>query len=337
MAHAPREGRARSTSGPVRSSRSTSGPAPASTSGAASRRWPAVRRRHPPHRRAVARDRPSPRPAGVPMELVLNAYTLGTAVPLGGPARPGASASNDRRPGAARRRPAGLGGARRAERRLHRRLPPRERPAAPPRPAAPAEHARRAGRGTRRRPGVRRRGPRGARHRRRDGRRLRRRAVRRVAGRAAQPGRGPARTTRASARTGTFAAGSTSACWPDELLRGRSSSTLLRRTRSGRVGRRRLDPTGRRLRHGVPAGLPGRRDRATGGAHGGRRSPSGCPRCCSRAARRSHRCWWPRRSRRSWPSRRTRQTLMQTLAALLRHDGSAKHAAEPRCTATATR
>ena len=183
---------------------------------------------------------------------------------------PRASGGRRRRPGAAGRRPAGVVGARRAERRVHRRLPARERPPAPPRPAAPAEHPRRAGRGPRRRPDVRRRGPRGARHRRRDGRRLRRGAVRRVAGRAAHAARASGWSGSASPRTGTCAAGCTSGCSPascrdDDELVDAARAARHRPGRAGPVARRRG-----RVRDRVPAGRAGRRHGAARGAVRGR-------------------------------------------------------------------
>ena len=87
---------------------------------------------------------------GVPMELVLNAYTLGARVlweALVAAPRPRRASIDDQVLLIAGQD--GLVGAGRAERRAHRGLPPRERAAAAAGPPAPAEHPRRAGRGTR--------------------------------------------------------------------------------------------------------------------------------------------------------------------------------------------
>ena len=97
----------------------------------------------------------------------------------------------------------------------------------------------------------------------------------------------------------------------------------------GRVGRGALARRGGRVRDGVHAGLAGPRTRCRARAARWSRSRSGCPRCCWPTAPRSPRCWCRRPSAPllAQPPH-VAEVLMQTLAALLDHNGSAKHAAE---------
>ena len=240
---------------------------------------------------------------------------------------PRAPRDAESRPGAARRRAGGVVGARRAERGLHRRLPARERAAAAPRPPAQQSTLDALVEGAAPNPRSR---PRRARcsASARAGGRVRRGAVRRVAGGAA----------RRRSRTGSSGAGSLALARARRALlraarrraaRPRTSwSTCCARTRpvgSGSPPRRRASPASRPpscWRRGRPTPCPARSGR-------GRRDPSGCPRCCSAATRRSRRCWSSRRSARCSRSRRTSPTpWSRRSAALLAHDGSAKHAAE---------
>ncbi len=96
----------------------------------------------------------------------------------------------------------------------------------------------------------------------------------------------------------------------------------------GRMGIALSTRRDRRVRDRVPARPPGRGDACRAAYVGWSRSPTGCPRCCSPAARRSR----PRLlSETLGPilalPKAQSQTLLDTLSALLQHDGSPTHAA----------